>query len=1164
MQNRLLIILTALALITPTAPIAAYSEVCMRMPYANRLNVWVEKLNTDEMRAAALEAVERGKISYGTPRVVETRKIEHIELNQTKCVDVSDFLSVGDIFRVRVKNFTDSYSLEPGTCRPNSRKIGEAFWDWPEFYVQNDTSGKINFLYKLEGTFESNWCQMESGEGRWKGCYEGLNLLTPGCWKLAPKSTNGARIYEYLRDDLPPARVIFLLMENRELAGMNARLRGNETPLHLAARLKNKEYIKNLLSFGADQTLADDRGYTPLHTAVEGNLPGSVVWLVGSAKRDGIEDTVLTAKDQRGRTPIHLAVHKALEGDWTRILGMLLEEEGRHVNMTDETGETPLHTATREDRQILVLGLLTAGVDASVPHAKTGETALDMATRLGTLKSAAALMNHNAPRLLTDENDNPADAVDENGQTALHRAAAVDDDAQIRTLLELGADPNIQDNNSDTAMILALKAGHLNPLRYLLTNNGSDSNLAGGGGDTALHWAARQNMHQAVDALIREAGANLNPTNERGETPLDVAALTGGVEAASILILRGASRGVTDESDNPANGKNADGDAPLHLAVMANDPARIEQLAPLNPDVNIRNRRGETPLLLALRLKEAAAQTVDTLLAAGASLTAGDNSGVSPMHRAAEEGVVTALRAGLGQGADVDIRDGNDATPLHWALRNPVLAGSNPAAAFLLEHGANPTLADRNGVVPLHEAAKNGYHQVIDAAVDHPDADLDVRNSEGETPLHWGISGGEEYSVRALLDGGANPSLRDTRFSYTALHWAAKVGNRRAARAVREIYPDVDLDARGGRMNLTPLAMAVVENRHLGFVRVMLELGANPDVDSDGASPLEWAVHNNNALIAEVLLEHEADPNFSARPHTSPALAAAGEGKTKMVRLLAEHGADFSRLSPNNQRPEDLALANGHGDVIQALHDTGRKFPADFIARMRADSRLSQLATDLFGVAYDPALNQKNDSEGKTKLHYAAQYNDLGGVRDLLRRGADPHVRNRDGQTPMMTAIIRGHGGNERIVRVLLEAGTDPEEGDDHGNTPLSWAAKSGQLELALVLLEFGAQADRKIRGKFTALHLAAKSSPELARILVEAGTDVNVPDRRGYTPLHWALDPNNSDHDLVGKIVTELLRLGAETIPDPAGNDPLSLAEDGGHDAAAALLRVRRALRGN
>ena len=148
---------------------------------------------------------------------------------------------------------------------------------------------------------------------------------------------------------------------------------------------------------------------------------------------------------------------------------------------------------------------MTAGVDASVPHAKTGETALDMATRLGTLKSAAALMNHNAPRLLTDENDNPADAVDENGQTALHRAAAVDDDAQIRTLLELGADPNIQDNNSDTAMILALKAGHLNPLRYLLTNNGSDSNLAGGGGDTALHWAARQNMHQAVDALIREA-----------------------------------------------------------------------------------------------------------------------------------------------------------------------------------------------------------------------------------------------------------------------------------------------------------------------------------------------------------------------------------------------------------------------------------------------------------------------------------------------------------------------------------------------------------------------------------------------------------------------------------------------------------------------------------
>ena len=1171
MRKKIALAMTALALAIPTAPAAAYSEICMEMPLRDTIEMWVDKLNSDEMRAAALKSAERGRFSYGNPRSVETRKSARIGHRQTKCISTAGFLSEGDIFRVRARA-TVLYTADPATCRPVYWNEGDSFWDWPEFYVQDHSSGRITFVYHYSNyrlPFEhlpadtGEWCQMKSGEGRWRGCYEGMNLLTPGCWKLPLKHTEGARVSQFIRDGdkLNLVRMVFLLIEERDLAGMDERLDGNETPLHLAARVQNKEFTLQLLRYGAKQTYADDKGQLPLHAAVDANRPDNARTLISYAKTSNVLETILTTQDGQGRTPFHLAVHNALTGDWGDILGILTQYPGRHLNQADETGETPLHTATRADEPDLVTELLAGGADPSIPHGKTGETAMDMATRLGVLKSAAVLLRHNAPRLLTSDDDNAADAVDENGQTALHRAALDGNGDAIYNLIRLGADPNIQDNNGDTAMILAIKSGHQDPVRYLLSNNGADPDLAGAGGDTALHWASRGNMYQVVRALIEEVRANTALANEKGETPLDVAARVGAVEAAAFLILHRAPRGVTDESDNPANGKNTDGDAPLHLAVMANNPDRITQLMQLQPDLNIRNNRGETPLLLALRLAEdSAGQMADILLAAGADAVVKDNDGVWVMHRAAQWGVVSALQAALDAGAEVDERDSANATPLHWALRNEVLARRNQSVELLLENGANPTLADDNGVVPLHEAARNDYHRMLDAAAAHPDADLDVRDANGATPLHWGVAGGQEYAVRSLLAGGADPFLRDKRNDFTALHWAAQTGNDYAARAIVQHHPDADLEAPSGNLGLTPLMMAVVEGRHLGFARAMLELGAKPDVVVNGASPLESAVRARAADMAAVLLENGADPNFASSSDSPPVFAAVEMGDTAMLRLLAEHGADLSRAGADNQFAEDLALANGHGDAVRALHELGREFSDEFIARLRADERLGALAVELFGAAYDPALNAKNASEGKTELHYAAQYNNLEGVKDLLRRGASPHIRSNNGQTPMMTAIARAHQGNERIVRVLLEAGTNPDEGDDRDSAPVPRAAQNNQPRVLEVLLEFGADPHWQSRNKFSALHLAAKNSPEAVRLLVEAGVDVNIPDRRGYTPLHWALDVNNADHDLVSRVFDELLALGAELIPDPAGNTLLELAEAGGNRAVAAKLRVLRA----
>ena len=1202
--QKLTAILAAVALAVPVAPAAAYDEICMRMPEIAVIQMYVDKLNTDEMRAASFRALDdEGGFSFGQPRALETRSSANIHVNETKCVNVSGFLREGDIFRVRVRSVLSVQG--DASCRPNYRRRGESFWAWPAFYVQTSQGGRATFNYRYGGDFHGSWCQLAEGEQTWPGCYRDKNILTPGCWQHGPKNRFN-RLADYIGANKNPYRMAFLLMEDPANNGVNDRLSGGETALHRAVRLEDDNFTYYLLRNGADQSLADNRDETPLHVAVAENRPDNIRWLMGFAETAGNLSAVLGARDRDGRTPVHSAIHRALDGDWESVLARLLVD-GAHLDITDNSGETPLHTATREDHPVLALALLTAGADASTPHAQSGETPLDMATRLGTLKSAAALLNHNAPRILTSADDNPADAVDENGQTALHRAAADNDANQIVTLLRLGADPNIRDEDGDIALISALKAGHTEPIRYLLGNNGANPALPDNRGDTALHWAARLNMHRVAAALVDEIRFDMNARNTDGQTPLDVASLSGSVEAAAILIRRNAPRGVTTASDNPANGKDGAGNAPLHHAVLRNDPARIAQLMQLRPDLEIRNRQGETPLLLALRLERGDDRVISPLLAAGARMDSADNNGATPLHRAARLGNMEVLQSGLSGGADANLRDNDGATPLHWAFTNRVLGALNPAIAFLMENGADPTLSDDNGVIILHEAAKQESVEILEAVAARG-VNLDAFDNEGSSALHHAIRNGQRYAVRILLDAGADPELRDTARGFTALHWAAHPPtNLRALKSIQEYYPDVNLDVTGGGLHETPLMMVAREGVYHNIAAELLQMGADPRVAAPGGeTPLSQAAQGDSAEMVAALLEGGADPNFAA-PNGFPAHAAARAGNAEIVRLLLEHGADFTRADakicpPENRAPadkprdknksersadgclpEDLALAGGHAEVIAALHESGHWFSPEFIAAMRADQRLTNTALELFGADYNAALNELDASTGETLLHAAARRGDGAEVEELLRRGADPNVVSRYGHTPLHAAVIpavpgggdarayyaglpegpsaagAARGGDPRVLRALLEAGADPNATHKHGRTAIFETAVSGRTDLAEILMNAGADVDPELNENgYTALHAASQFSPQMVRLLIRAGISPDVPDINGYAPIHWALDNRHRDRELVGEIVTMLLNEGADgVLPDPHGRAPLRLAEEAGHQTAAASIRV-------
>ena len=92
----------------------------------------------------------------------------------------------------------------------------------------------------------------------------------------------------------------------------------------------------------------------------------------------------------------------------------------------------------------------------------------------------------------------------------------------------------------------------------------------------------------------------------------------------------------------------------------------------------------------------------------------------------------------------------------------------------------------------------------------------------------------------------------------------------------------------------------------------------------------------------------------------------------------------------------------------------------------------------------------------RTPLHEAAIDGDEHEVRRLLRSGAEPNTRDRNGWTPLHFAAQEHSPG---AVRALLEAGAEVDPVDDHGNTPL-WRAtfgSRGRGEVIQLLRQAGA-----------------------------------------------------------------------------------------------------------
>lgn len=314
----------------------------------------------------------------------------------------------------------------------------------------------------------------------------------------------------------------------------------------------------------------------------------------------------------------------------------------------------------------------------------------------------------------------------------------------------------------------------------------------------------------------------------------------------------------------------------------------------------------------------------------------------------------------------------------------------------------------------------------------------------------------------------------------------------------------------------------------LAEVRHSLEGGQDVDKRNvDGDTALHLAASHGHHEVCAVLVAAGADVKAADATHSTPLQLAALHGHVEVCKLLLEKGAVVDaayallQLDADNGHYEDhevcsapiaanvgvnastgtagsftplhLAVLSGHPDVCKVLLATGAK------------SRQSASPGQVTG--------------NKRLLHIAADCGHHQVCEVLLAAGANVNASNRDGDTPLFTAVYKGH---HEVCETLLAAGASPNAASQYtgigalGETLLHTAALRGFPAICTILLAEGARVNAVDSVGCTPLHYAAQCGKcEAGGILLAAGADVHALDNTGKTPLGFIISEADEDADV-------------------------------------------------
>lgn len=275
---------------------------------------------------------------------------------------------------------------------------------------------------------------------------------------------------------------------------------------------------------------------------------------------------------------------------------------------------------------------------------------------------------------------------------------------------------------------------------------------------------------------------------------------------------------------------------PISPGALPAGPSRAAlQKAILTQDTERRKKLRFHPRQLYPAAKQGEVQRVLLMLMEGIdpAYQADSQNRRSALHAAAARGLLEVCYMLVQAGAKLDAQDKTTRTPLFEAIVNNHVE----VARYLVQSGACVYHIEEDGYTCLHHAAKQGSLDLVTLLLETGQVDINAQDSGGWTPLIWAAEHKHLEVIRALLNRGADVTIKDKEMN-VCLHWASFAGSAEIAELVLNAgCPLSSVNLHGD----TPLHIAAREG-FLDCLTLFLSRGADIDImNREGDTPLSLA-----------------------------------------------------------------------------------------------------------------------------------------------------------------------------------------------------------------------------------------------------------------------------------------------------------------------------------
>uniref|UniRef100_A0A8C7A4H6 Poly [ADP-ribose] polymerase n=1 Tax=Nothoprocta perdicaria TaxID=30464 RepID=A0A8C7A4H6_NOTPE len=733
------------------------------------------------------------------------------------------------------------------------------------------------------------------------------------------------------------------------------------TPLHFAAGFGRKDVVEHLLQTGANVHARDDGGLIPLHNACSFGH-AEVVSLLLCQGADP------NARDNWNYTPLHEA---AIKGKIDVCIVLL--QHGADPGIRNTDGKSALDLADPSAKAVLTGEykkdeLLEAArwVSGNEEKLMALLTPLNVNCHASDGRKVAPASRKNAAQILT------CSLSWRRGLVPLHNACSYGHYEVTELLLKHGACVNAMDLWQFTPLHEAASKNRVEVCSLLLSH-GADPTLLNCHGKSAVDMAPTPELRERLTYEFK------------GHSLLQAAREADLAKVKKTLALE------IINFKQPQSHETA-----LHCAVAAAHPKRkqvTELLLRKGANVNEKNKDFMTPLHVAA--EKAHNDVMEVLHKHGAKMNALDTLGQTALHRAALAGHLQTCRLLLTYGSDPAIisLQGFTAAQMGSEAVQQILSESTPVRTSdvdyrLLEASKagdletvkqlcspqNVNCRDLEGrhSTPLHFAA--GYNRV--AVVEfllHHGADVHAKDKGGLVPLHNACSYGHYEVAELLVRHGASVNVADL-WKFTPLHEAAAKGKYEICKLLLKHGADPTKKNRDGN---TPLDLVKEGDTDI------------QDLLRGDAALLDAAKKGCLARVQKLCTQENINCRDTQGRNSTPLHLAAGYNNLEVAEYLLEHGADVNAQDKGGLIPLHNAASYGHVDIAALL------------------------------IKYNTCVNA-TDKWAFTPLHEAAQKGRTQLCALLLAHGADPTMKNQEGQTPLDLATADD-------IRALLVDAMPPE-----------------------------------------------------------------------------------------------------------------------------------------